>query len=73
MDDRNDKTRMKEVNGITTDLRPDGTVKQRFHKIVFRYTNDEHGKSISLCDEIRGIMLQIPFEPIEHIFWGDIE
>lgn len=62
------RTQMREVDGITFDMRPDGTMKQRFHKIVFRITKDEIGKSISLCDELRGIMLEIPLEPVEDMF-----
>ena len=62
------RTTMREVDGITWDLRADGTVKRRMHKIVFRITKDEIGKSISLCDEMRGIMIEIPLEPVEDLF-----
>lgn len=61
------RTQEREVDGITFDMRPDGTLKQRFHKIVFRITKDEAGKSISLCDEVRGIMMEIPLEPVEDL------
>ena len=61
------RTEVREVDGITFDMRPDGTIKQRLHKIVFRITKDETGKSISLCDELRGIMLEIPLEPVEDL------
>ena len=61
------RTQLREVDGITFDIRPDGTMKQRFHKIVFRITKDEVGKSISLCDEVRGIMIEIPLEPVEDL------
>ena len=62
------RTEVREVDGITFDMRQDGTIKQRLHKIVFRITKDELGKSISLCDELRGIMLEIPLEPVEDLF-----
>jgi hypothetical protein len=42
----------------------------RKSKIVFRITKDENGKSISLCNELRGIMLEIPLEPVEDLFDG---
>ena len=62
------RTEVREVDGITFDMRSDGTIKQRLHKIVFRITKDEAGKSISLCDELRGITLEIPLEPVEDLF-----
>ena len=64
----NQRTQLREVDGITTDMRPDGSMRQRKKKIVFRITKDEIGKSISLCDELRGIMLEIPLEPVEDLF-----
>jgi hypothetical protein len=63
----NKRTAEREVDGITFDMRSDGTVRHRFHKIVFRITKDEIGKSISLCDELRGIMIKIPLEPVEDL------
>ena len=65
------KTEIRTVDGITWDMRPDGTMKRRFHKIVFRITKDETGKTISLCDELRGIMLVIPLEPVEDLLKGE--
>ena len=62
------RTQLREVDGLTTDMRPDGSMRQRKKKIVFRITKDEIGKSISLCDELRGIMLEIPLEPVEDLF-----
>ena len=62
------RTQLREVDGITTDMRPDGSMRQRKKKIAFRITKDEIGKSISLCDELRGIMLEIPLEPVEDLF-----
>ena len=64
----NQRTQLREVDGLTTDMRPDGSMRQRKKKIVFRITKDEIGKSISLCDELRGIMLEIPLEPVENLF-----
>lgn len=51
------RTELREVDGLIFDMHLDGTMKIRKHKIVFRITNDELGKSISLCDELRGIMI----------------
>ena len=62
------RTEIREVDGITFDMRPNGKIKLRMHKIVFRITKNEIGKSISLCDELRGIMLEIPLEPVEDLF-----
>ena len=64
----NQRTQLREVDGLTTDMRPDGSMRMRKKKIVFRITKDEIGKSISLCDELRGIMLEIPLEPVEDLF-----
>lgn len=64
------RTELREVDGITADMRLDGSIRMRKHKIVFRITKDEKGKSISLCDELRGIMLEIPLEPVEDLFDG---
>ena len=64
----NQRTQLREVDGLTTDMRPDGSMRQRKKKIVFRITKDEIGKSISLCDELRGIMQEIPLEPVEDLF-----
>ena len=63
-----ERTQLREVDGMTFDMRSDGSMKMRHHKIVFRITKDEIGKSISLCDELRGIMLEIPLEPVEDMF-----
>ena len=64
----NQRTQLREVDGLTIDMRPDGSMRMRKKKIVFRITKDEIGKSISLCDELRGIMLEIPLEPVEDLF-----
>jgi hypothetical protein len=64
----NQRTQLREVDGLTIDMRPDGSMRLRKKKIVFRITKDEIGKSISLCDELRGIMLEIPLEPVEDLF-----
>ena len=64
----NKRTQLREVDGLTIDMRQDGSMRMRKKKIVFRITKDEIGKSISLCDELRGIMLEIPLEPVEDLF-----
>jgi hypothetical protein len=65
MDDK--RTHEREVDGIIFDKKSDGSLKMRMHRIVFRITKDERGKSISLCDELRGIMIEIPLEPVEDL------
>lgn len=62
-------TELREVYGIMMDMGADGTIKKmQMKKIAFRITKDEHGKSISLSDEQRGIMIEIPLEPVEDLF-----
>ena len=62
-----ERTAVREVEGLIFDMRSDGTLKARQHTIVFRITKDALGKSISLCDELRGIMIEIPLEPVEDL------
>ena len=63
----NERTKIRDVNGITFDMRADGSLRCRKKKITVRITKDEIGKTISLCDEMRGIMIEIPLEPIEDL------
>ena len=60
------RTEVRDVNGIIFDQRPEG-LKMRMHRITVRVTNDEKGKSISLEDELRGIIIEIPLEPVEDL------
>ena len=62
------RTKLREVDGYTFEMQPDGSIRPKLSTIVFRITKDALGKSISLCDEERGIMLEIPLEPVEDLF-----
>ncbi len=62
------RLRSREVDGITIDTKPDGGRKMRKHKLIFRITKDEAENTLSLCDEIRGIMLMIPLKAVEDMF-----
>ena len=62
-----DRTKLREVDGIMFDMKLDGSLRPRFHRIVFRITADNFGKSLSLCDEQQGIMIMIPVEPVEDL------
>ena len=35
--------------------------------ITVRFTSDESGETISLADENNGIMLLVPFEPVQEL------
>ena len=59
-------TEIIDVTGITFDIQPDKPTRMRPKKITVRITKDEKGKSLSLADELRGIMLEVPLEPIEN-------
>ena len=62
-----DKTKLLDVEGMTFHIPPDPTVKPKmaFATITVRVTRDDDGKSLCLSDEKRGIMLEIPLEPVE--------
>lgn len=62
------RTQLREVKGSVLEIRPDGSNCFQLKTLVFRITKDQLGKSISLCDEERGIMLEIPLEPVEDMF-----
>ncbi len=62
------RTQLREVKGSVLEIRPDGSNYFQLTTLVFRITKDQLGKSISLCDEARGIMLEIPLEPVEDLF-----
>ena len=64
---KQDRTKQREVDGIMFEMKSDGWLQPRFHRIVFRITADNIGKSLSLCDEQQGIMIMIPVEPVEDL------
>lgn len=68
-DDIKKRTEVMDVEGFTFDIKPDTPARMRKKKITVRITKDEKGKTLSLADELRGIMLLIPMEPIENLLW----
>ena len=63
------RTEVVDVEGFTFDIKTDTPARMRKKKITVRITKDEKGKTLSLADELRGIMLLIPMEPIEDLLW----
>lgn len=62
-------TKSKNVRGILLDMKVSPAPHVR--TITFRITCDEWGKSFSLADESRGLMLQVPFDAVEKLLeWG---
>ena len=60
------RTEERTVLGISMDLRP--RMRQiRLGPITVRITADRIGKSMSLYDEKRMVMMQIPLEPLEDL------
>lgn len=57
------------VHGKTMDIYPDKPSKIRDKEITVRITvdDDESRKILSLADELRGILLEVPLEPIENM------
>lgn len=53
------RTRIRTVDGLEA---CNGRIGERM--ITVRVTSDGLGKSLSLADDIRGIMLMIPIEPV---------
>ena len=53
-----------DVRGITWHDRS-GFLSAYDKTITVRYTEDEDGRTLSLADEKLGVMLQVPFEPVE--------
>lgn len=53
------RTRIRQVDGLEA---YNGRIGER--TITVRVTSDGLGKSLSLADDIRGIMLMIPIEPV---------
>lgn len=56
------------VHGKTMDIYLDKPSKIRDKEITVRITvdDDESRKILSLADELRGILLEVPLEPIEN-------
>lgn len=59
-----------EVDGIIWATGPSGDTYPIFSQLVVRYTSDAVGKSLSISDDVHGLMLQVPFDAIEKELTG---
>ena len=59
-----ERRKERETDGATFDILPGQDTKMRMHKITLRVTKDETGRTMSLADELRGIMIAVPCEPV---------
>lgn len=57
-------TRSWKVKGLIFTTAPQPKTRMMPKKFVVRYTSDSKGKSLSIADEVSGVMFQIPFEEI---------
>lgn len=57
------RTREWFVNGIVTSFQK-GMPRMMKKKFCVRYTSDKIGKSLSIADEVSGVMFQIPFDEL---------
>ena len=55
-------TKAKPVNGVIIDR---GNIRRQI--ITVRFTSDKIGETISLADEINGIMIIVPFESVAEL------
>lgn len=59
-----------EVDGVIWATGPQGEVCPIFTTLVVRYKSDIVGKSLSISDDVNGLMLQVPFDAIEKEITG---
>ena len=59
-----------EVDGIIWATNLQGGMCPIFAKLTVRYTSDAVGKSLSISDDVHGLMLQVPFDEIEEKITG---
>jgi len=59
-----------EVDGVIWATDRKGDTYQVFTNLVVRYTSDTVGKSLSISDDVHGLMLQVPFDAIEKELTG---
>lgn len=59
-----------DVNGIIWATGPQGDICPIFTPLVVRYTSDAAGKSLSISDDVHGLMLEVPFDAIEKELTG---
>ena len=55
---------MKEVHGFVANVKTMSMKKKELH---VRYTEDKHGKTLSIADEDLGLQFTVPFEKIEEM------
>ena len=58
------RTKSWKVDGLIVTTAPQPETRMIPKKLVVRYTSDMRGKSLSIADEVSGIMLQVPFDQI---------
>lgn len=61
------RTKEWKVEGLLFKTR---TMRMRRKEFFVRYTSDEIGKSLSIADEVNGIMFQVPFDEIYKAITG---
>lgn len=59
-----------EVDGVIWATDRKGNTYPVFTNLVVRYTSDTVGKSLSISDDVHGLMLQVPFDAIEEELTG---
>lgn len=59
-----------DVHGIIWAAGPQGDMCPIFANLVVRYTSDAVGKSLSISDDVHGLMLEVPFDAIEKELTG---
>lgn len=55
---------MKEVHGFVANVK---TMSMKKKKLQVRYTEDKHGKTLSIADEDLGLQFTVPFNEISEI------
>lgn len=59
-----------EVDGVAWITLQEGNTYPVFTNLVVRYMSDTVGKSLSISDDVHGLMLQVPFDAIEKELTG---
>lgn len=62
-----------ETTGITLEIGAGASIDVCRRKIICRVSEHNAGMSISLMDEIRGIMIEVPVDAIEELLREDAE
>ena len=64
MSEFDNRTKSWKVDGLIITTAPQPKTRMIPKKFVVRYTSDMRGKSLSIADEVSGVMFQIPFDQI---------